>query len=129
MDIFQKLQTHKDERGILTEILKRNQTDYDIQHVYFSTSKPNAVRGNHYHKQKVEWFSVVKGKGEIALIDNNTNLKKRFILNGNEPSLLMVSPEISHAIKNIGNDDMLLIIIANIVYDPNNSDTYFRRVL
>lgn len=48
----------KDERGIVQDILTREQIDY----VSLITSKKGAVRGNHYHKETVQWLYLYSGK-------------------------------------------------------------------
>ena len=39
------IQTHKDYRGIISDILQSK-----IQHAALIESKPNVIRGNHFHK-------------------------------------------------------------------------------
>ena len=35
--------------------------------VFFSTTKPGFVRGNHFHRKRVERFCVLKGKALIEM--------------------------------------------------------------
>jgi UDP-2-acetamido-2,6-beta-L-arabino-hexul-4-ose reductase len=118
------LEKHSDQRGLLLEILKDNEITESMKQVYFSTTKPGAVRGGHYHHRKIEWFSVVKGKAKIICEDITTKDKKEVILTESEPKVLKIGPPVSHAIHNIGEDDMYLIIVASEVFDPKDPDTY-----
>lgn len=127
MDNF--LNVHEDERGSLFEIIRDDDIKEQIKQVYFSISKPNAIRGNHFHKRKIEWFSVVKGKGMITLKNSITNKIEKYNLSGDEPSIVKVEPEISHVIKNIGEGDMYLIVVANEVFDPLDQDTFFEEII
>lgn len=118
------LEKHMDQRGLLLEILKANEITEDMKQVYFSISKPGAVRGNHYHTRKIEWFSVVKGTAKMICEDNVTKEKTEIILTEGNPTVVKISPPVSHALQNIGEDDMYLIVVANEVFDPKDADTY-----
>ena len=61
-----KLSKSKEERGWLSEIFRSDKMS-QFQQVYVATIKPGYMRGDHYHKQRVEWFSVIKGKGKLTL--------------------------------------------------------------
>lgn len=116
---------HIDERGELVEILKGNEVDEEIEQIYFSTSKPGAIRGNHYHKRKVEWFSVIKGIAQLTLKDNISNEEKEIILSSDQPAMVKIMPNTLHSIQNIGTEEMYLVIIANEIFDKNDADTFY----
>ncbi len=126
---FKELEQHIDERGWLVEILKSGEGEEEIRQVYFSTSKCGAIRGNHYHKRKVEWFSVVKGKARLVVEDTKSKARKTLVLSGDSPAIVKIPPNISHAIHNIGDDEMYLVIIVNEVFDPNDTDTFYVKVI
>lgn len=48
----------KDERGEITDILVKE----PIQHVALITQAKGTTRGNHYHKETVQWNYVLKGR-------------------------------------------------------------------
>ena len=48
----------KDERGVIQDIL----TDEQIDHVTVITSAKNVTRGNHYHKETIQWVYLHSGK-------------------------------------------------------------------
>lgn len=123
------LEKHLDERGLLFEVLRDDEIKEEMKQVYFSISKPNAIRGNHYHERKIEWFSVVKGKGKMVFEDNKSNDREELILDGENPSIIKVDPYISHALQNIADEDMYLIVIANEVFNPEDADTYFEKII
>lgn len=126
---LKNIEKHTDDRGWLVEILREDEIKEAIKQVYFSISKHGAIRGNHYHKRKVEWFSVVKGKAKLVLEDNNLEERKELILSGDEPSIVKITPSISHAIQNIGDDDMYLIVIVNEVFNPDDTDTFYVNII
>lgn len=104
------------------EILRVKETS-TIKMVYFSISAPGAVRGNHYHVRKTEWLSVVKGSAKLVCEDHSTKIKEELILSDDEPKVVRISPMVSHAVKNVGYDDMYLIVASSEIFDPNNPDT------
>ncbi len=48
----------QDDRGIILDIL----TNEPVEHVTVITSAKNVVRGNHYHKETVQWVYVHSGR-------------------------------------------------------------------
>lgn len=122
--ILKTLDKHIDERGLLTEIIRDDEIKENIKQIYFSISKPNAIRGNHYHERKVEWFAVVKGEGKLILKDNQSEETNEIILNSNEPNIVKINPYVSHALKNISDEEMYLIVIADEVFNPEDADTF-----
>lgn len=124
-----ELITHFDDRGCLAEILRDDEIKEDIKQIYFSISKKGAIRGNHYHEQKIEWFSVLKGEGTLVLEDNYTKKREVLTLRGDKPKIVKIPPQTSHAIQNLSDEKMFLLVVVNEVYDPENEDTYFNKII
>jgi UDP-2-acetamido-2,6-beta-L-arabino-hexul-4-ose reductase len=104
-----------DHRGIIADIPLE-----DAKHMVMCVSHPDDVRGNHYHKLKNERFIILRGKALVTLVDINTLHKWEGI---KLPlTTVYVSPNISHKVVNIGNDDLYLLDIADREFDP--TDTY-----
>lgn len=125
---YKYLEEHADERGILFEVLKDNEISENIKHIYFSTSKPGAIRGGHYHKLKVEWFCVIKGQAKLVLEDILTKEREEIDMKGDKPMIVKLDPGVSHAIKNVGDDEMYLIAISSEVFNPKEPDTYTAKL-
>ena len=51
----------KDDRGEITDLLVKEPVEY----VTLITSKKGAVRGNHYHKETVQYNYLISGKIEL----------------------------------------------------------------
>ncbi len=113
-----------DNRGILYEFIKAP----GFGQVFFSTSVPGAVRGNHYHMRKIERFCVVKGTGEINIRDRATGEKTRVQVSGEKPEVVTMPLNGTHNIINRGSDEMLLLAWVNEVFDPNDPDTFPEEV-
>lgn len=120
----EKLEVKKDERGFLAELFKIP----GVGQVFYSTSKPGATRGNHYHTRKIERFCVVEGKAKIRLRDRKTGEIKEYSVSGATPEIVDMPIHWTHNITNIGNNEMKLLVWVNEVFDPKDPDTYREEV-
>ena len=114
-----------DERGAFIELLRTK----DSGQFSVSFSKPGIVRGNHYHHTKLERFIVIKGKAKISfssVIDENDNYS--FIVDDNDIKIVTITVGYTHNIENIGEDEMILAIWCNELFDKEKPDTYFKKV-
>jgi UDP-2-acetamido-2,6-beta-L-arabino-hexul-4-ose reductase len=101
-----------------------------IRNIHYSYSKPGAIRGNHYHKHKIEWLCVTFGTGRIVLEDNVTKERKEFEMNGDSPVLVKIPSNVAHAIENCDpNIPMHLLVMINEEFSSTDSDTYPRQVI
>ena len=123
-----KIEKKEDERGWFSEILRADDLSENDRKRFgqfgITAAKEGIVKGNHYHKRKLEWYCVIKGKALIVLEDNETGERKEIILDEKSPELLKIFPNTSHAIKNIGKGIMLLLIYTNEPFNKEDPDTY-----
>lgn len=113
-----------DERGSFTELVKTNTAGQ----VSISISKPGVIRGNHYHHTKIERFIVVKGHAKIKFTNIITNESYEFEVDDKKTEVVTIPVGYTHNIENIGNDEMILIIWCNELFDKEKPDTYFKTV-
>lgn len=119
------LSGHSDNRGTFYEILKT----LDSGQFSISTTKPGEIiRGNHYHNTKNEKFLVVKGEAIIQLRQINSNDIVEYNVSDKKMQVVEMIPGYTHNIKNISNEEMILLIWANEIYNPLEPDTYFLEV-
>lgn len=117
--------THEDERGSFTELVKT----IDSGQFSVSYSKPGIVRGNHYHNTKVERFIVIKGQARInfeSVVDSTDQYS--FEVRGSKIQLVTIPVGYTHNIENIGDDEMILFIWCNELFDKDKPDTYFKKL-
>lgn len=119
-----KLDVHADERGFFTELVRSN----SCGQVSVSISKPGITRGNHYHHTKIERFMVIKGKAKITLTHIITGETYEIFVDGNHPESIIIPVGYTHAIENIGDDEMILLMWCNELFDNNKPDTYYKEV-
>ena len=83
-DYLQKSALHCDDRGALFEVIKLEQGGQ----IFYSTTKPGIVRGNHYHTRKLEKFCVIKGTAIIRLRRIGTDNVIEYRVSGQEPAFV-----------------------------------------
>lgn len=120
-----------DERGWLIEVLggKNLGVPHEFGQIHVSIAYPGKVRGNHYHTRKLEWFCVPKGKGLLQLKDSKTGEEKEILMGEGALRTVQITPGVIHAIKNIGDTDMVLIVYANESFNANDPDTFYEQIL
>jgi len=118
------LNGHEDERGTFYEIIKT----LDSGQFSLSTTAPGVTRGNHYHHTKNEKFLIVKGEALLEYKHIVTGEKISYKVSDKKMEVIEMIPGYTHNIKNIGNEEMILVLWANENFDPNNPDTFFLEV-
>lgn len=113
------LVSHDDSRGKFVEMLK---TPDCGQFSYF-TAHPGVTRGGHYHHTKSEKFLVIKGSALFRFRQILTNEIYKITVDGSAPVVVETIPGWSHDITNIGDDDLIVMLWANEIFDRQNPDT------
>lgn len=109
-----------DDRGVFVEMLK---TPDAGQFSYF-TAHPGITRGGHYHHTKTEKFLVIKGQALFKFKHVITGEFYQLETSGEEPRIVETVPGWTHDITNIGNDEMMVMLWANEIFDRSKPDTY-----
>jgi UDP-2-acetamido-2,6-beta-L-arabino-hexul-4-ose reductase len=109
-----------DVRGVFVEMLK---TPDCGQFSYF-TAHPGVTRGGHYHHSKTEKFLVIKGHACFKFRHMRSDEKYELITNGDKPEIVETVPGWTHDITNIGDDEMVVMLWANEVFDRSKPDTF-----
>jgi UDP-2-acetamido-2,6-beta-L-arabino-hexul-4-ose reductase len=125
---IRNLEIIADNRGWLAEILK-NEFPQTIEQIHFSFSKPGTVRGNHYHKHRIEWLFVTCGTGKVFLEDNLTKERSELTVSGDCPVLIKIFPNVTHTIVNSESMPMHLLVITNEKHGSEDSDTYHKQLV
>lgn len=118
------LPKHGDERGIFVEMLKTKDTG---QFSYF-TAHPGVTRGGHYHHTKTEKFLVIKGSARFGFRHVMTNERYEINTSGDKPQIVETVPGWTHDITNIGQDEMVVMLWANEIFDRAKPDTIAAKV-
>ena len=109
-----------DPRGVFAEMLK---TPDCGQFSYF-TAHPGITRGGHYHHSKTEKFLVIKGQARFKFRHMQTGETHELLTSGTKAEVVETVPGWTHDITNIGNDEMVVMLWANEVFDRARPDTF-----
>lgn len=115
---------HSDSRGVFVEMLK---TPDCGQFAYF-TARPGITRGEHYHHTKTEKFMVIKGRASFGFRHIHTNEIHHIVVTGGEGRVVETIPGWTHNVSNIGEDELVVLVWANEVFDRARPDTIPMRV-
>ncbi len=115
---------HGDPRGVFVEMLK---TPDCGQFSYF-TAHPGITRGEHYHHSKTEKFLVIKGTARFGFRHITTGERYELVTKGGEARIVETVPGWTHNITNIGDDEMIVMLWANEIFDPKRPDTFAMKV-
>ena len=123
-DFSYPLTANNDERGSFTEFLKtpdRGQTSINV-------AKPSVTKGNHWHHTKTEKFLVVSGQGIVRFRKVGDSEIKEYPVSGDEHKVVDIPPGYIHSITNTGQSDLVTIMWADEIFDPNTSDTHAEAI-
>lgn len=118
------LKMNVDTRGSFTELFKTEERGQ----VSVNISKPGIVKGNHWHHTKNEKFVVVSGEGVIRFRKINSSEVIEYKVSGEKIEVIDIPCGYTHNIENTGKTDMVTIMWANEIFDPEKPDTYYMEV-
>ncbi|MBS0366257.1 MAG: NAD-dependent epimerase/dehydratase family protein [Proteobacteria bacterium] len=116
---------HVDPRGTFVEMLK---TPDCGQFSYF-TAHPGVTRGEHYHHTKTEKFLVVRGTARFGFRNLRTGETHELVVRGAEGSIVDSVPGWVHNVTNIGDDELIVMLWANEIFDRSRPDTITMKVV
>lgn len=111
-----------DHRGEFSEVVRSNGKGQ----FSYSFTKPNIIRGNHFHSRKIERFSVIKGSAIVKIRKINTSIVNEYLLKKSD--FIDIKPWHTHSITNIENNDLITLFWINEPYNLKDPDTYIEAV-
>ena len=116
--------SYGDERGMFAEMLKTK----DSGQFSFFTAKPGVTRGCHYHHSKTEKILVIQGEVKFIFRHIISNEIYEITTSGNKLKIVETIPGWYHEITNIGEEEIVVMLWANEIFDPDNPDTIAYKV-
>lgn len=111
---------YEDYRGVFAEMLKTQ----DCGQFSYFTVHPGITRGGHYHHTKTEKFLVVRGVARFKFRNMQTRETHEIVTSSEKAEIVETIPGWTHDITNIGQDEMVVMLWANEVFDRNKPDTF-----
>jgi UDP-2-acetamido-2,6-beta-L-arabino-hexul-4-ose reductase len=112
--------THADDRGSFTELLHMS----GYGQVSVNVTKPGVCKGSHWHQTKHEKFIVVSGRGVIRFRSPFASEVYSYEVSGGTTTVVDVPPGYVHLIENVGKCDLVTLMWASEVFDPDSADTW-----
>jgi UDP-2-acetamido-2,6-beta-L-arabino-hexul-4-ose reductase len=110
---------NKDSRGIFVEMLKTKESGQ----FSFFTVNPGVTRGSHYHHTKTEKFLVVSGDTRMRFRNLITGETCEIIASSKKLRIVDSIPGWVHDITNIGNNEAIVMLWANEIFDKKHPDS------
>lgn len=120
-----KLNRHADPRGSFFEIIRSHGGSGQSS---FSTTVPGVSRGDHFHRRKVERFTVLSGTATISLRKLFSDRVFHFEVDGETPHAVDMPTGWSHKITNMGSKTLFTSFWSNDIFDPAQPDTIAEAV-
>ncbi|KNC91479.1 UDP-2-acetamido-2,6-beta-L-arabino-hexul-4-ose reductase [Trabulsiella odontotermitis] len=114
--------SYSDARGIFCEMLK---TPSAGQFSFF-TAHPGITRGGHYHHTKNEKFLVIRGQACFKFEHMITGERYELNVSSEEFRIVETVPGWTHDVTNIGNDELIVMLWANEIFNRDEPDTIAR---
>ena len=119
------LKMNFDARGSFTELLRTAECGQFSVNI----SKPGVTKGQHWHHTKWEFFIVVAGHGLIQQRKVGSDEVLDFEVSGDKIEAVHMLPGYTHNIINLSEtEDLVTLMWANELFDPNRPDTFFEVV-
>ncbi|MFC9333927.1 NAD-dependent epimerase/dehydratase family protein [Arthrobacter sp. NPDC057009] len=120
-----QLDRRRDDRGSFFEVIRSHRSGGQTS---FSTTHPTVTRGQHFHRRKIERFSVLAGTAKISMRKLFTNEVLSFTVNGDKPVAIDMPTLWTHNITNTGPDALYTMFWSNELFDPAAPDTFPEEV-
>ena len=119
------LDRHADARGSFFEILRSRGGPGQAS---FSTTEPGVRRGDHFHRRKVERFTVLAGAATISLRRLFDDRVLDIPVDGDRPVAVDMPTGWAHSITNTGDETLYTSFWTNDLFDPERPDTIAEAV-
>lgn len=120
-----RIPQYDDPRGTFAEVLR---TPDCGQFSYF-TAHPGVTRGEHYHHTKAEKFVVIRGTAKFRFRQIVTGEFHEIVVRGGEGYIVETIPGWAHDITNVGDDELIVMLWANEIFDRARPDTITMKVV
>jgi len=114
------IKQHRDPRGNFVEMLKTK----DSGQFSFFTANPGVTRGGHYHHTKNEKFLILQGMARYRFKNIYTGEYHELEKTEKDAEVIETIPGWAHDITNIGDNELIVMLWANEIFDRLKPDTH-----
>lgn len=117
-----------DARGWFLKVIDGSEQDIPPHtgEVYLTLAVPGQARGNHFHPETAEWFTIVSGSALLIVADPETKERAEFELSEGDPRTVYMPAGLAHVFVNAASaeKDFLLVAYAANPFDPSDTIPY-----
>ena len=114
-----------DQRGWFLKVLDGGEADLPgaVGEVYLTMAVPGQARGNHYHPDCAEWFTIVEGRAELLVADPQSGERAQWKLDAAHPQTVFMPAGLAHVFVNPVDaaSNFLLVAYAANRYDAGDT--------
>ena len=116
-----ELEDIKNDQGSLQHMLRSDDSEFTrFGEVYFSTIKPDVVKGWHKHLEQTSVLSCISGKVKLVLYDGKEFLE--VVFGDGERKVVTIAPGVVYGWKNLAETDSMIANCASHPHDPDKSE-------
>ncbi|MGE5631237.1 MAG: WxcM-like domain-containing protein [Caulobacteraceae bacterium] len=126
-----EMDPYRDLRGYLKKVLKKSnlETNEAIEEIYVLYTEKGFIRGNHYHKKTLEYFTIISGTATIAMKSIEDPDAVILRVNSSDNLVIKVPPLVAHGFRNDGEEELVILAISSKEYNAADTDTFPMIVL
>ena len=114
------LKVKEDDRGVIAQIFDMGKSG----EVLYGSINPGKIRGNHYHKEKKEFFFILDGKAKFRMRNIKNGEKEEYDISGDDFQILEIFPWWTHSIENTGDKVVKFFEYGNKPYNAQSPDSF-----
>ncbi|NTU71280.1 MAG: dTDP-4-dehydrorhamnose 3,5-epimerase [Coriobacteriia bacterium] len=124
------LQVHTDERGLLMEMLRCDDPDFQsFGQVYVTMVNPGVAKAWHYHKKQTDHFVCLGGTAKIVLHDTREGSPTKgetneFVVGWDNQQLIIIPKDVYHGFTAAGTQPAFIVNIPTEPYSSADPDEY-----
>ena len=111
-----------DQRGWFLKVIDGGEEDLPgaVGEVYLTMAVPGQARGNHYHPDCAEWFTIIEGRALLLVADPQSGERAEWMLDAANPQTVFMPAGLAHVFVNPADatSNFLLVAYAANRYDP-----------
>lgn len=89
--------------------------------VYLTMGKPGQAKGGHYHREAVEWFTIIEGSAILKLEDVETHERRDIEMPFEKAQTIFIPNGVAHMVINNSDKDFILLAYTDKLYDPSDT--------
>lgn len=115
-----------DDRGWFLKVITGTEEDIPSHtgEVYLTMGKPGQAKGEHYHSEALEWFTVIEGEAILKLEDMDTHERRDIEMSLDKAISVFIPNNVAHVVVNNSDKDFILLAYTDKLYDPKDTIPY-----